>query len=324
MVEHTKNPKAQRMIQRSAALLALVSAATVQPSFAEVAPAAGVGVVQPAGQPAGQMRFYVELKDATLADALEMVFKAAGNPSHIIDDSARMVNIANSTFPNHDWHSIVRQLTATYNFRFSRNEAGTWVIEPRTPPPPPAGFEGSGGFSGSGGSFPGSGRRRGTGSGPGTFPGAAPGGAFGNPVGSQPGANVPANPFGGGNRPAVRNFANPQTAPAFGGGAAGGAATDSEEKTFRILTVKHVYVGGIAGMFKGTGIIPTAPFVSPGFANGGGGIGGKNQGGGFGGGFGGQQGGFGGGGFGGGGFGGGGFGGGGFGGGGFNTGRRRR
>jgi hypothetical protein len=78
-----------------------------------------------------------------------------------------------------------------------------------------------------------------------------------------------------------------QTTPAFGGGAAaGGATADGEEKTFRILTVKHVYVGGIAGMFKGTGVVSTAPFVSPGFANGGmGGRGGMMGGmGGFGGG----------------------------------------
>lgn len=82
----------------------------------------------------------------------------------------------------------------------------------------------------------------------------------------------------------------PQTAPAFGGGADAGG----EEKTFRILTVKHVYVGGIAALFKGAGLIPTGPFVSPGSRGGGG----NNQGGGGfgGGGFGGGGGGFGGGG----------------------------
>lgn len=118
----------------------------------------------------------------------------------------------------------------------------------------------------------------------------------------------------------------PQTAPAFGGGAAGGADAGGEEKTFRILIVKHVYAGGIAALFKEAGLIPTAPFVSPGSRNSGGQGGRGGQGGGFGGqqgggGFGGQQGG---GGFGGGGFGGGGggFGGGGFGGGGGGFGRR--
>ena len=238
-----------------------------------------------------------------------MVFKAAGNPAHIVDDSARSVNVANSTFPNHDWHSIVRQLTGTYNFKFYKNDAGTWVIEPRTPPPAANGGFGEGGFPG------GSSSGRGSSSG---FPGGRGGGFNRGPQNNNngpQGAVVPANPFGGGGRPQVRNFANPQTAPAFGGGAAGGADAGGEEKSFRILIVKHVYAGGIAALFKGAGLVPTAPFVSPGYANGGGN---QNGGGGGFGGQGGQQGGFGGQ-QGGGGFGGGG---GGFGGGGGGFGRR--
>ncbi len=79
--------------------------------------------------------------------------------------------------------------------------------------------------------------------------------------------------------------AQAQTAPAFGGTAKGNDA-GGEEKSYRLLTVKHVYVGGIAALFKGSGVIPTGPFVSPGYANGfqnqnGGGFGG-NQGGNFG------------------------------------------
>ena len=116
--------------------LVAVSVCASRPAVAQApAPPAVAGAAAPA---AGQLRFFVELKDATLADALEMVFKAAGNPAHIVDDSARNVNIASSTFPNHDWHGIVRQLTATYNFKFYKNDAGTWVIEPRQPPPPKA------------------------------------------------------------------------------------------------------------------------------------------------------------------------------------------
>ncbi len=298
-----------RKAQYAAALIVATVTCTAQLATAQVQPVAPVGAV--AGDPAGQMRFYVELKDSTLADALEMVFKAAGNPAHIVDDSARSVNVANSTFPNHDWHSIVRQLTGTYNFRFYKNDAGTWVIEPRTPPP-----VANGGFGGEG--FPGGNDRRG-GRGGGAFGGQqGNGGGFnrgqGQGQGNPQGAIVPANPFGGGSRPPVRNFVNPQTAPAFGGGAAGGADAGGEEMTFRILVVKHVYAGGVAALFKEAGLIPTGPFVSPGYANGGG-QGGGQGGGGFGGqgggqgGFGGNQGG---GGFGGGGFGGGGGGGGGF------------
>lgn len=321
MKELTKSIINRRTARYAAALIAATIAASAPRATAQVAPAAAVGA--DANDPAGQMRFYVDLKDATLADALEMVFKAAGNPAHIVDDSARLVNVANSTFPNHDWHSIVRQLTGIYNFKFYKNDAGTWVIEPRVPPAAAnGGFGGEGfpgGFSGSSsptGNFP-----RG-GSSSGGFP-SGRGGGFnrGQQSGSPQGAIVPANPFGSGNRPPVRNFVNPQTAPAFGAGAAGGADAGGEEKTFRILIVKHVYAGGVAALFKEAGLIPTGPFVSPGYSGGGGGGqnggfgGGGQQGGG--GGFGGQQGG--GGGFGGGGQQGGGFGGGGggFGGGGF-------
>lgn len=114
-------------------------------------------------------------------------------------------------------------------------------------------------------------------------------------------------------KPQVRIQAHAQTLPSFGGG--GAAATDSgEEKSFRILTVKHIPARGVAYLFKDAEVIPTEIFVQPA----GGGFGGQGGFGGGQGGFGGGQGGFGGGGgFGGqGGFGGGGLGGGGIGGGG--------
>ena len=294
-------------------------------------PVSAQGAAEPAvadagNQPAGQLRFFVELKDATLADALEMVFKAAGNPAHIIDDSAKDVNISSSTFPNHDWSSIVRQLTSTYNFKFYKNEGGTWVIEPRFPQQ----FQQGGGeFSSgsSGGSSSGRGGRGGFGGGSQGSSSSGSQGGFGRgPASGFNGSSssTPANPFGGGSRPQVNTFTNRQTLPSFGGGAAAAADT-GEEKSFRILTVKHIPARGVAALFKDAEVIATEVFVQP--AGGGGGFGGQQGGGGFGGGgFGGQQGGggFGGGGFGGqqggGGFGGqqggGGFGGGGFGGGG--------
>lgn len=37
----------------------------------------------------------------------------------------------------------------------------------------------------------------------------------------------------------------------------------AEEKTFHLLTVKHVYVGGIAGLFKNSGVISTEMFITP-------------------------------------------------------------
>jgi hypothetical protein len=236
------------------------------------------GAAEPAnpatGQPAGTMRFYVELKDATLADALEMVFKAAGNPAHIIDDSAKDVNISTSTFPNHSWDSIVRQLVNTYGFKFYQNEARTWVVEPRVSRIAPP--SGEGGFGeGAQGGFNRGGRGGQQGGFQGTQGAFNRGGQGGFNRGGQGGA-VPANPFGG-NRPEVRNFANPQTVPAFGGGTA--AAGDAgEEKSFRLLTVKHVYVGGVAALFKDVGVIRTESFVSPAYQGGQGG-----QGGGFGG-----------------------------------------
>ncbi len=128
-------------------------------------------------------------------------------------------------------------------------------------------------------------------------------------------------------KPQIIIQSHAQTLPSFGGTAA--AADTGEEKSFRILTVKHIPARGVASLFKDAEVIATEVFVQPAGGGFGGGFGGQQGGfggqqGGFGGGgFGGQQGGFGGGGgmMGGGGFGGGGMmGGGGFGGGGFGGG----
>ena len=42
-------------------------------------------------------------------------------------------------------------------------------------------------------------------------------------------------------------------------------AAPDEPLEYRLIQVKHVYVGGIVALFGGT-VIPTGPFVSPGFA----------------------------------------------------------
>ncbi len=45
---------------------------------------------------------------------------------------------------------------------------------------------------------------------------------------------------------------SPQFSPALG-----------EQKTFHLITVKHIYVGAIAHLFKGSGIISTEMFITP-------------------------------------------------------------
>ena len=97
--------------------------------LAQSAPA----VAQSTITPGGNGRFYVELKDASLADALEMVFKASGNPAHIIDEAAKSVYIASITLPNATADAVIRQLANQNNFLVKKNSAGATVIEPRAP-----------------------------------------------------------------------------------------------------------------------------------------------------------------------------------------------
>ena len=206
--------------------------------------------------PVGGGRFFVELKDASLADALELVFKAAGNTSYIIDDYAKDVNIAAITFNNVQWDSIIRQLANQNNFLVKRNETGTYIIEPRNPPSE-AGQDERGGMRGD--------PRRPGGA------GARPGGAGVAPGAARPG--LPPNPFGapvtGGNF-TIR--ANSQTAPVLGADA--GAGGDDEGKQYHLVLVNHVYVGGIASLFGNATVISTEQFLTPAGAMGGGGGGG--------------------------------------------------
>ncbi len=245
----------------------------------------------------------VELRDTSLSDALEMIFQAAGNPSHIIDEQAQTVPIAAITLNNIAWDAAVRNLTQLNGYKVSRNASGTYLIEPRVIAPVDGGF----------------------------FPGGegAPFGAPGSPFpGGAPSNPFVRNRFGGNNsrtqanpdlRP--RTQANSQTRPNFGGRGGGNTADPSKEgKDYKIIIVRHIYAGGLAQLFANADVIHTEDFVSPGQfgggqggqgggGQGGGGFGGGQGGGGFGGGQGGQSG-FGGGGSGGGSSGGGSFGGG--------------
>ena len=191
--------------------------------------------------PAGNGRFYVELKDASLADALEMIFKAAGNPSHIIDEAAKAVNLGAVTFNNAQWDNVVRQLVNQNNFKLYRNASGTYIVEPRVP------VAATGTGPGSGQPFPGGGQ---------PFGAAAPPGPFG--------ATVPANPFGGvirGNGE-IRTVTNMQTAPDLSS-SSNGTDSGDDGKEYRLITVRHVYEGGIAILFGKATVVSTEQFVSP-------------------------------------------------------------
>ncbi len=191
-----------------------------------------------------EARVYVELRDASLYDALEMVYRAAGNPSHVIDPSAKAVNIGSATFQNQQWTEIVLKLANQNNFRV-RNQGGTYIVDPR--PVPTTGFPG--GFPGAGGPPPG-------------FGGPPPG--FGGP---PPGFGGPGgNAFGGittfGNRsvsPSVTTRVSPQTLPGRRGGL-GGVTTGGE---FRLLALQHVYAGGIAFLFEDATVLTTQDFIIP-------------------------------------------------------------
>jgi hypothetical protein len=259
---------------------------------------------------AGGRLSVVELRDTSLADALELIFKAAGNPSHIIDDSAQTVPIPSVTLNNIAWDAAVRNLANLNNFKVSRNETGAWVVEPRVPVAPVDGMEAPGPDNGFGGP-----------SMPANPFGARPGGPNGGRARTRTQAAPSIAP------PSIRTEANAQTRGNFGGG--GRTTTNPNEgKSYKVIPVLHIYAGGLAQLFQNATVIKTEDFVSPGSLGGssnGGNGGGNNRGGssrsgiggigggggGFGGGIGGGSGGIGGIGGGGGGFGGGGFGGGG-------------
>jgi hypothetical protein len=200
-------------------------------------------------------KMFVELKDATLYDALEMVFRAAGNPSHVIDPMAKAANVGSISFENKDWQDVIRMLANNSGFRV-RKDGDTFRIEPK-----PVANPGGPGF-------------------PGGFPGAFPGG----PPGGFPGA--PGTPFGG-----VTTFGNRQVAPPAAtenaavnaetasvetrisaqtlpggrrqGGAGGNTNFYSSGGTWRILPLNHSYAGGIAFLFEEAYVLTTMDFVVP-------------------------------------------------------------
>ena len=87
-------------------------------------------VLSQAAAPNSEARFSVDIKDANLLDALELVFIAAGNPSRNIDASARSVKLGTVSFKNQPWRDIVRTLTSLNKFKFSKRD-GVWLVEPR-------------------------------------------------------------------------------------------------------------------------------------------------------------------------------------------------
>ena len=79
---------------------------------------------------ASSARFSVDIKDATLMDALELVFMAANERSYSIDAAAKSVRVGTLSFKDQPWRDIVRTLTSLNKFRFARTN-GVWVVEPR-------------------------------------------------------------------------------------------------------------------------------------------------------------------------------------------------
>ena len=213
----------------------------------------------------------VDIKDATLKDALDLVFDSAGIKSRSIDASASTVVVPDLVRSNIAWDDLVRSLCLTYNYRFSRNGDGLYVVEPRAP----VGLANPDGSAGAAG---------------GGFPGGGQGNNRGNNRGN--GGNVgaaPANPFGFGGAPQgntrnrgnglivptssdVETLSNAQTTPRAGGRrggtgngrtGTGGVGADGQPLSYSIIRIRHVYSGGIARLFNGGEIVYTRPFVTP-------------------------------------------------------------
>lgn len=212
---------------------------------------AGPSLAQNVITPSGNGRFYVELKDASLADALEMVFKASGNTAYIIDEAAKTVNIGAVSFPGAAADAIVRQLANQNNFKVSKNKSGAFVIEPRAPIIPPSEWGMPDDLE---------------------MPGAPRQGA---PRG------VPANPFGVSleENPQTKTIANAQ----FGARNTRNRNTRNSrfnrefnpKGEYSLVVIRHTYAGGIARLFSNGDVIPTELLVYPESAlNSGGGLGG--------------------------------------------------
>lgn len=215
---------------------------------------AGPSLAQNVITPSGNGRFYVELKDASLADAIEMVFKASGNTAYIIDEAAKSVNIGAVNFPGAAADAIVRQLANQNNFKVSKNSAGAFVIEPRAPIIPPSEWGMPDDMMDTPGITPRQGAPRG----------------------------VPANPFG----VSLEENSQPKTvASAQFGGARNTRNRNTRNSRFNrelnpkgeysLVVIRHTYAGGVARLFSSGDVIPTELLVYPESAlNSGGGMGG--------------------------------------------------
>lgn len=205
--------------------------------------------------PISNNRYYIELKDVSLSDALELIFKAAGNPDHRIDEAAKHYFISSLTLTNVDWNDAILQLVNSKGFKLTRPNGKTYVINP---PPVPKQQN------------------------PGMMPGMS--GAPGmppNPFGASLDGNstvdtVASAQFGnrGGNRGGRTNNRTNPDGPPYG----------IENGTYQLLLVNHIYVGGIARLFELGVVVPTEELVYPestlnSSSGSGGGIGGSGGGG---------------------------------------------
>jgi|GEM_PF-3054918 len=185
--------------------------------------------------PVSNNRYYIELKDVSLADALELIFKAAGNPDHTIDEAAKHYFISSLTLTNVAWDDAVMQLVNSKGFKLTRPNGKTYTI--KAPPPPPQQM-------------------------PGEFPGepGMPNNPFGASLNDSPEVNTVANAqFGGrGNRGGRnsrggRNNRSDPNSPPY----------DIENGTYQLLLVNHIYVGGLARLFDVGTVVPTEEIVYP-------------------------------------------------------------
>lgn len=243
MKTHSKASLHQKLDQLKKAGLGVALAGTCMFCLTSIARA------QTVITPVSNNHYYIELKDVSLADALELIFKAAGNPAHRIDEAAQHYYINSLTMTNVDWYDAVMQLVNSKHFKLTRPDGTTYVVEP-----PPV-----------------------------TTPPAATPGAPGMPIApGMPGApGMPPNPFGAslsGDVP-VDTVSNAQ----FGGGGRGGGnrgrngrsggrnnRTDPnsppyniDNGTYQLLLVNHIYVGGIARLFDVGTVVPTEELIYP-------------------------------------------------------------
>lgn len=96
-------------------------------------PQASRGEVAPVNSAPSGPGVNIELKDTTLADALEMNFKIMGNPAHVVHEAAKSVPIRNLKLQNVQAAELPRILANQYNFEVVRSADGTYLVTPRMP-----------------------------------------------------------------------------------------------------------------------------------------------------------------------------------------------